>query len=102
MSIQLTHEFIVCNCCNAMIANNESCDCTPDQHPDGLAAFTGLAPNVNVVPGDEDYGFCDWNRCAGCGSTLAGDRVGAYGLIDTGWAPESTFDDPDVDWSEGL
>lgn len=99
MTIQLTHEFKTCECCYQMLANNVGCDCPTESHPDGLAEFKGLEPNVNVVPGDEDFGFCDWHRCDGCGTTLAGTRVAASGLTDTGWAPESTFDDPDVDWS---
>ena len=95
MSVTVTHEFKVCECCYVKIGTDEGCDCPPESHPDGLAVFEGLSPYVNVVPGDEDFGFCDWSRCDGCGSTLAGTRVAAAGLTDTGWEPESVFDDPD-------
>jgi len=90
MTVIVSHEFKVCECCYLMIGTDEGCDCGPESHPDGLAAFKGLEPGVHVVPGDEDFGFCDWHRCDGCGTSYAGSRVAATGLTDTGWSSDTT------------
>lgn len=83
MTVKVTHEFKVCQCCIVMLANDESCDCSPESHPDGLAEFRGVPLSVNIVPGTDTFGFMNHRQCDGCGTYLAGDRSACVGLTDT-------------------
>lgn len=81
MPMLTTHDLTVCGCCLVAIANADDCHCPTDNHPDGLATFTGLPAGVDVVLGDTD----DWDGfslapCDGCGMRLAGERYPAHGL----------------------
>ncbi len=79
----------LCQCCMLCAANGECCAEPHDDEP--LSKITrpysitfGLLEDEHsdrCTPADREagcdcdsLGFCDWNRCGGCGSSLAGDR----------------------------
>jgi hypothetical protein len=82
VTVKITHEFKVCRCCLLMLGTDEGCDCPDESHPEGLASFKGLDPQVAVVPGDVEFGFMASRRCDGCGTWDGGDRFAVSGLTE--------------------
>lgn len=95
--VSVVYDLMICQCCQQAVANAESCECPPSEHPDGLAAFKGIPEGVHMAsdcrtdpeelddPADailygalcEDF---DDHRCNGCGTYMAGSRHRVVGL----------------------